>query len=55
VISITGLGELLSGYASVFDTASLIAVLLFLLLFGVVVQVVVARVEVAIAPWRQDA
>lgn len=54
VISITGLGELLAGFASEFDTASLIAVLLFLLLFGVIVQVVVARVEVAIAPWRQD-
>jgi NitT/TauT family transport system permease protein len=52
VVSITGLGELLSGFAHVFDSASLIAVLIVLLLLGVVLQVVVARIETAIAPWR---
>jgi NitT/TauT family transport system permease protein len=52
VVSITGLGELLSGFAHVFDSASLIAVLLVLLLLGVILQVLVARIEVAIAPWR---
>jgi NitT/TauT family transport system permease protein len=55
VVSITGLGQLLSGFATVYDTASLIAVLLFLLLLGVVLQAIVARMEVAIAPWRQGA
>jgi ABC-type nitrate/sulfonate/bicarbonate transport system permease component len=43
---------MLSGFAHVFDSASLIAVLIVLLLLGVVLQVVVARIEVAIAPWR---
>lgn len=53
VVSVTGLGELLQGFASRFDSASLIAVLIVLLLLGVILQAVVARVEVAIAPWRQ--
>lgn len=55
VISITGLGELLQGFASVYDAASLIATLLFLLLLGVVLQAGVARLESAIAPWRATA
>lgn len=55
VVSITGLGELLSGYAHVYDAASLIATLLFLMLLGVVLQVAVTRLEVAVAPWRQKA
>ncbi len=53
VVSITGLGLMLSGFAHEFDSASLIAVLIFLLLLGVVLQAAVARVETAIAPWRQ--
>jgi len=52
VISITGLGELLEGYAHVFDTASLMATLLFLLLFGVGLQAMLGRIEIAVAPWR---
>lgn len=55
VVSITGLGLLLQGFATRFDTASLIATVLFLLLLGVVLQAAVARVESAIAPWRQAA
>ena len=55
VVSITGLGLLLSGFAHEFDSASLIAVLIFLLLLGVVLQIVVARIETAIAPWRDTA
>ncbi len=55
VISITGLGELLSGYAHVFDTASLMASVIFLILLGVILQAIVARVEIAVAPWRQQA
>lgn len=54
VISTTGLGELLSGYAHVFDTASLMASVIFLILFGVVLQAIVARIEVAVAPWRRQ-
>ncbi len=54
VISITGLGELLSGYSHVFDTTSIMATLLFLLLLGVVLTSLVGRFEVAIAPWRQS-
>lgn len=53
VISITGLGELLSGYAHVFNTTSIIATLLFLLFIGVVLTALLARFEVAITPWRQ--
>jgi len=55
VVSITGLGLLLSGFAHVFDSASLIAVLISLLLLGLILQVVVARLERAIAPWREIA
>lgn len=55
VISITGLGELLSGFAHVFDTASLMASVAFLILFGLVLQAILARVEVAVAPWRRQA
>lgn len=52
VVSITGLGELLSGFSRTFDSASLIAVLLVLLGLGVLLQVAVARIEVALTPWR---
>lgn len=52
VISITGLGQLLDGYAHVFDTASIMATLLFLLLVGVVGTTLVGRFEAAVAPWR---
>ena len=55
VVSITGLGELLSGFAHVFDTASLMATLFFLLLIGLVLTTVLARFEVAVTPWRQSA
>lgn len=54
VVSITGLGELLSGFAHVFDTASLMATLFFLLLIGLVLTAVLARFEVAVTPWRQS-
>jgi ABC-type nitrate/sulfonate/bicarbonate transport system permease component len=52
VISVTGLGALLDNFSHVFDTASIIATLIFLLLLGVLIQVVAARVEIAVAPWR---
>lgn len=55
VVSITGLGELISGYAHVFDTASLMATVLFLLILGVIATAFVARLEVAITPWKQSA
>lgn len=54
VISITGLGELINGYAHVFNTASIMATLFFLLLLGVIATAVVARFEVAITPWRHS-
>jgi NitT/TauT family transport system permease protein len=55
VISATGLGALLEGFSHVFDTASLMATLIFLLLLGVLLQVLVERIEVAVAPWRRRA
>ena len=55
VISITGLGLLLSGYAHVFDTTSLMATIIFLMLVGVTLQAIVARIESAVAPWRGQA
>jgi NitT/TauT family transport system permease protein len=55
VVSITGLGELISGYSHVFDTASLMATVLFLLILGVVATALVARLELAITPWKQSA
>jgi NitT/TauT family transport system permease protein len=54
VVSITGLGEMISEAAHVFDTPTLMATLLFLLLLGVVATAVLARFEVAITPWRQS-
>jgi NitT/TauT family transport system permease protein len=54
VVAITGLGELISGYAHVFDTASLMATVLFLLFLGVIATALVARLEIAITPWRQS-
>lgn len=54
VVSITGLGELLSGYAHVFDTASLMATLFFLLAIGLLLTNLLARFEVAVTPWRQS-
>lgn len=55
VVSITGLGELIDGYAHVFDTASLMATVLFLLILGVLATYLVARLEVAITPWKERA
>jgi NitT/TauT family transport system permease protein len=55
VVSITGLGELIDGYAHVFDTASLMATVLFLLILGVLATALVARLEVAITPWKEPA
>lgn len=52
VISVTGLGALIDGFSHVFDTASLIATLIMLLVLGVVIQIIATRVEVAVAPWR---
>ena len=37
------------------DTASLMASVAFLMLFGLVLQAILARVEVAVAPWRRQA
>ncbi len=54
VVSITGLGELINGYAHVFDTASLMATVLFLLILGIVATALVARLEVAVTPWKQS-
>lgn len=55
VISITGLGLLLSGYAHIFNTTSLMATIIFLMLVGVTLQAIVARIESAVAPWRWQA
>lgn len=55
VVSITGLGELLSGYAHFFDTASLMATILFLLILGQLLTSLLERFEMAITPWRQTA
>jgi ABC-type nitrate/sulfonate/bicarbonate transport system permease component len=55
VVSITGLGELLSGFAHVFDTASLMATIFFLLILGQLLTSLLERFEVAVTPWRQTA
>lgn len=55
LVSTTGLGLLLNTYAQLFDTAALIAVVLFLMLIGVVGTALVARVETAVTPWRRPA
>lgn len=52
VVSLTGLGLLITGFSARFDSASLLAVLFSLLAVGVALQALVARLEVAIAPWR---
>jgi NitT/TauT family transport system permease protein len=55
LVSSTGLGRLLHGYSQVFDTASLIAVLIALMVLGILATAVVARFERAISPWRNPA
>jgi ABC-type nitrate/sulfonate/bicarbonate transport system permease component len=55
IVSTTGLGLLLNTYAQLFDTASLIAVVLVLMLLGVLGTALIARVETAITPWRRQA
>lgn len=52
LVSTTGLGLLLTGFSQVFDTASLIAVLLVLMTLGILGTAVVARFEGALTPWR---
>jgi NitT/TauT family transport system permease protein len=54
VISVTGLGALIDGFSHVFDTASMVATLIMLLLLGVVIQLVATRIEIAVAPWRES-
>ncbi len=55
MVSITGLGELLSGFAHFFDTASIMASILFLLILGQLLTSLLERFEVALTPWRQTA
>lgn len=55
LVSTTGLGLLLTGFSQVFDTASLIAVLLVLMGLGILATAMVARVERALTPWRTPA
>ena len=52
LVSTTGLGLLLTGFSQVFDTASLIAVLLVLMTLGILGTAIVARFEHALTPWR---
>jgi NitT/TauT family transport system permease protein len=52
VISSTGLGDMIEGFRSNFHTSSLIAVLIFLMLLGVVGDILVRRFEIAIVPWK---
>jgi NitT/TauT family transport system permease protein len=52
VISSTGLGDMIEGFRSNFYTASLIAVLIFLMFLGVLGDVLVRRFETALVPWE---
>jgi len=53
VVSITGLGELVDFYSHNFQTASLLAVLLVLMLMGVFGTALVRHFEIAAAPWKE--
>ena len=54
VISSTGLGELIETFRTNFYTADLIAVLIVLMLIGVLGDIVVRRLEVAMVPWKEQ-
>jgi ABC-type nitrate/sulfonate/bicarbonate transport system permease component len=53
IISSTGLGELIDLYRANFDTASLMAVLIVLMLLGVFATYVIRLIEQALVPWRE--
>jgi ABC-type nitrate/sulfonate/bicarbonate transport system permease component len=53
IISSTGLGELIDLYRANFDTPSLMALLISLMLMGVIGTTLIRWVEVAVVPWRQ--
>ena len=53
IISSTGLGELIDLYRANFDTASLMAVLIVLMLLGVLATYLIRLVEQALVPWRE--
>lgn len=53
LITSTGLGALVDEYRTYFDTPSLMALLLSLMLMGVIATEMVRRVEVALVPWRE--
>lgn len=53
VISITGLGDMIEGYRTNFQTANLMAVLIVLMLMGVIATELVRRFEIAIVPWKE--
>lgn len=48
-----GLGFLITVYSAALDIGAVLAVVLFIMLLGVIVSVLVERIEVAVAPWRQ--
>jgi ABC-type nitrate/sulfonate/bicarbonate transport system permease component len=52
LISSTGLGQLVDYYRAYFDTSSLMAVLISLMLLGVIGTELVRRFEIAAVPWR---
>jgi ABC-type nitrate/sulfonate/bicarbonate transport system permease component len=52
LISSTGLGQLVDYYRAYFDTSSLMAVLISLMLLGVIGTALVRRFEIAVVPWR---
>lgn len=53
LISTTGLGLLLNTYSQLFDTASLLAVVIVMSLMGIFATAMVARFELALTPWRR--
>jgi NitT/TauT family transport system permease protein len=55
VISSTGLGNLINDYRANFETASLMAVLIVLMLLGIIGTALVRRFEIAVVPWKENA
>ena len=53
IISSTGLGELVDLYRANFDTPSLMAVLIALMMVGVIGTELVRRFEIAAVPWKE--
>ncbi len=54
ISSTQGIGWLLESFSAAFDIASVLAIVLFIMLLGVLANAIVQRLEDAVAPWHRS-